>query len=116
MSEQLTQIRTQIAAPISGILVPLDQVPDPVFAKKMVGDGVSIDPLSHTLVAPCDGEVVLLHAAGHAVTIRHADGAEVLDLDDLGAETGAGHVRDPTLAAAAIGRLVDRDAAGRGLG
>ncbi|AQP51411.1 phosphoenolpyruvate--protein phosphotransferase [Tessaracoccus flavescens] len=78
MSEQLTQIRTQIAAPISGILVPLDQVPDPVFAKKMVGDGFSIDPLSNLLVAPVPGEVVDLQPSHHAVTIRSEDGLEIL--------------------------------------
>ena len=33
-----------LRAPLSGIVVPLDDVPDPVFAQRMVGDGVSIDP------------------------------------------------------------------------
>ena len=33
-----------IVAPLTGVMVPLDQVPDPVFARKMVGDGFSIDP------------------------------------------------------------------------
>jgi phosphocarrier protein FPr len=67
-----------ILAPLSGQVWPLERVPDPVFAQKMVGDGLSIDPTDAVLVAGCDGEVVSLHAAGHALTIRTADGVEVL--------------------------------------
>ena len=44
----------------------------------MVGDGVSIDPVTTSLVAPCDGRVVQLHSAGHAVTLASNDGIEVL--------------------------------------
>ncbi len=63
---------------MSGILVPLDQVPDPVFAQRMVGDGVSIDPTSSILVAPCAGRVAHLHGARHAITLTTADGLEVM--------------------------------------
>jgi multiphosphoryl transfer protein len=67
-----------LLAPLSGQLVPIEHVPDPVFADKMVGEGLSIDPLSDRLLAPCDGEVVQIHAAGHAVTLRTIEGLEVL--------------------------------------
>jgi phosphocarrier protein FPr len=67
-----------LTAPLSGQLVPIETVPDPVFAQKMVGDGVSIDPLSPVLLAPCDGEIVQLHSANHAVTIKTAGGLEIL--------------------------------------
>ena len=70
--------RVSLLAPITGVLVPIEQVPDPVFAQKMVGEGISIDPLSNTLVAPCDGEVIHIHPAAHALTIRSAEGLEVL--------------------------------------
>lgn len=53
-------------------------MPDPVFAQKLVGDRVSIDPTDATLRAPCAGEVLHLHAASHAVTLRAAGGVEVL--------------------------------------
>lgn len=65
-------------APLTGILVPIEAVPDPVFAKKMVGEGFSIDPLSSVLVAPVAGEVVDVQPSHHAVTIRSAEGLEVL--------------------------------------
>jgi phosphocarrier protein FPr/phosphocarrier protein len=67
-----------IGAPLSGWLTVLDEVPDAVFASRMLGDGVAIDPTGDCLVCPCDGEVKALNASGHAVTIRIADGAEIL--------------------------------------
>ncbi len=73
-----TKQTLRLVAPLSGLLLPIDQVPDPVFAQKMVGDGISIDPISSLLVAPCDGEVIQLHPSSHAVTIKTADGVELL--------------------------------------
>jgi multiphosphoryl transfer protein len=67
-----------LRAPLTGQMVPIEQVPDPVFAQRMVGDGVSIDPLTDRLLAPCDGEVIQLHPAGHAVTILSPEGIEVM--------------------------------------
>ncbi|MCY1262768.1 PTS system, glucose subfamily, IIA component [compost metagenome] len=58
-----------LRAPVSGVLLPLAAVPDPVFADGMFGDGLAIDPLSDTLVAPCDGTIVHLAATGHALTL-----------------------------------------------
>jgi len=68
----------ELRAPLDGVILPLEQVPDPVFAQKMVGDGLSIDPLNQLLTAPCDGTVSQLHRAGHAVTLTTADGIEVM--------------------------------------
>jgi len=67
-----------ITSPLRGWATTLDEVPDPVFAQRMMGDGVAIQPLGDTVVAPFDGEVVTLHEAGHAVSLRSAEGAEVL--------------------------------------
>ena len=67
-----------LVAPMNGWASALDEVPDPVFAGKVIGDGLAIDPTSGTLCAPCDGEVITLHAAKHAVTLRAANGAEIL--------------------------------------
>ncbi|SMP62866.1 PTS system, glucose-specific IIBC component [Desulfonatronum zhilinae] len=67
-----------LLAPLSGRLVPLEEVPDQVFAQKMVGDGISIQPESSTLLAPCAGRVVNLHAGKHALTIQAENGLEVL--------------------------------------
>jgi phosphoenolpyruvate-protein phosphotransferase len=66
-----------LLAPVSGILVPLADVPDDAFAQRLVGDGVSIDPLSDTVVAPCDARVLMIHRAGHALTLE-ASGLEIV--------------------------------------
>ena len=73
-----TAARVTLTAPISGYLISIDQVPDPVFAEKMVGDGISIDPTSEVLCAPCAGEVIQLHPANHAITLKTAEGIEIL--------------------------------------
>jgi len=64
-------------APLSGVVVPLEKVPDPVFAERLVGDGASIDPTSDELLAPCDGRVIQVHRAMHALTLD-ADGTEIV--------------------------------------
>ena len=76
MAEMTYQLK--ILSPLSGQTWPLERVPDPVFAQKLVGDGVSIDPTDAVLLAGCDGEVVSLPATGHAVTLRTREGIEVL--------------------------------------
>ena len=86
-----------LVAPIDGWSSALDEVPDPVFSGKVMGDGLAIDPTSATLCAPCDGEVVALHAAKHAVTLRATNGAEILlhigcDTVALGGEGFEAHV------------------------
>ena len=70
--------RIGLLAPLSGILVPLERVPDPVFAQRTVGDGVSIDPTSCDVLAPAAGLVTLLHRAAHALAITTDQGVEVL--------------------------------------
>lgn len=67
-----------LLAPLSGLLMDLEEVPDPVFSQRMVGEGFAIDPTSELLVAPCAGEVVQLHPAGHALTLRTPEGVELL--------------------------------------
>ncbi|BAD39333.1 PTS sugar transporter subunit IIA [Symbiobacterium thermophilum] len=67
-----------LLAPITGRTVPLDDVPDPVFAGRMLGDGVAIDPSGDLVVAPAAGEVVALFPTGHALALRMDSGVEIL--------------------------------------
>jgi multiphosphoryl transfer protein len=68
----------KIMAPLTGWCAPLDEVPDQVFAGRLLGDGLAIDPTAGVVVAPCAGEIVTLPASGHAVSIRTAQGIDVL--------------------------------------
>jgi phosphocarrier protein FPr len=67
-----------LLAPMTGPVVPLANVPDPVFSGGMFGDGIGVDPLEGRLVAPCDATVTHLARTGHAVTLATAEGAEIL--------------------------------------
>ncbi len=67
-----------IMAPFDGWCASLDDVPDEVFAARMLGDGLAIDPTSGIVLAPCDGEILTLPDSGHAVSVRSKDGFEVL--------------------------------------
>jgi phosphocarrier protein FPr/phosphocarrier protein len=68
----------KILAPCDGWCAALDEVPDPVFAGRMLGDGVAIDPTRGVLVAPCGGEIITLPESSHAVSIRSDRGIDVL--------------------------------------
>ena len=90
---------TAILSPCSGRVIALDEVPDPVFAGRIVGPGVAIDPdrSAATVVAPISGRLVKLHP--HAFVIA---GADVAVLVHLGIDTvqlgGAGftlHATEP---------------------
>ncbi len=67
-----------LLAPLAGWSTPLSEVPDEVFAARLLGDGVAIDPTAGILHAPCDGEVVVIAASRHALTLRTQGGCEVL--------------------------------------
>jgi phosphocarrier protein FPr/phosphocarrier protein len=68
----------RIIAPFDGWCGPLEEVPDEVFAGRMLGDGLAIDPTGGVLLAPCDGEIVTLPQSAHAVSIRSPEGLELL--------------------------------------
>ena len=72
------QTKLTIKAPLSGVLVDIETVPDPVFSQRMVGDGIAIDPTSEVLRAPVDGSILQIYAAGHALTLKSPEGLEVL--------------------------------------
>ncbi|MFB4390835.1 MULTISPECIES: phosphoenolpyruvate--protein phosphotransferase [unclassified Pseudomonas] len=65
-------------APLSGPVVALEQVPDPVFSSRTLGDGIAIDPIDDCLRAPCAGEIIQLARSGHALTLRADNGCEIL--------------------------------------
>ncbi|HJW00336.1 MAG TPA: PTS glucose transporter subunit IIA [Arthrobacter sp.] len=69
-----------VASPLPGRLIPLGEVPDPVFAKGLVGGGAAVVPDDDagvvTAVAPLDGKVVKVMP--HAYIVQHASGPAVL--------------------------------------
>ncbi|WP_042203996.1 PTS system trehalose-specific EIIBC component [Paenibacillus camerounensis] len=68
----------ELAAPISGKAVPLEQVPDPAFAEKQMGEGIAIEPSDGKVYAPFDATVAHVIKSKHALILEHASGVQVL--------------------------------------
>ena len=66
MKNTNTTKRFGIAAPISGEAIPLDKVPDPVFADKVLGDGCAIIPDNGKIYSPVDGKISSVAETFHA--------------------------------------------------
>ncbi|AZB43293.1 PTS glucose transporter subunit IIA [Bacillus sp. FJAT-42376] len=67
-----------VFAPMKGKLVSLEEVPDPVFSQKMMGDGAAIIPAEGKVVSPVNGEVIQLFHTKHAIGLRSETGMELL--------------------------------------
>ena len=66
-------------SPLSGFVVPLEEIPDQVFSQGVLGDGVGIEPTSSVVVAPADASVCSVAAEScHAVGLVLDNGAELL--------------------------------------
>ena len=67
-----------IYAPCKGEVVALEDVPDPAFSEKVLGDGFAVIPAEGKIYAPADGEVTMVFDTRHAVTLTSTQGAEIL--------------------------------------
>lgn len=67
-----------IIAPLTGEIVALEQVPDPVFSEKALGDGIAILPEDGKVYSPVNGVVATVAATKHAYGFQSEDGLDVL--------------------------------------
>lgn len=67
-----------IYAPVTGTLIPLEQVKDVVFSSGTMGKGIAVDPEDGVITAPFDGTVTALYPTKHAVGITSEDGVECI--------------------------------------
>ncbi len=67
-----------LVSPATGKLVALEEVPDPVFSEKMMGEGLALDPTEGVIVAPIDAEIVQVFPTKHAVGLKTAHNTEIL--------------------------------------
>lgn len=69
----------KLSAFLSGEAIDITEVSDDVFSKKIVGDGIAIEPTDEILVAPADGKVTLvMEGSNHACAMKLNDGTEIL--------------------------------------
>lgn len=83
--------------PLTGRLMPITEVPDPVFAEKMMGDGFAIEPTDGKVYSPVSGKVTNVFPTKHAATFETETGHEVLihfglDTVKLGGEGFESHI------------------------
>ena len=67
-----------ILAPMSGKVIALSELEDPIFAGKVVGDGVAVIPSDGEVVAPVSGVISLVSEGQHSYGITSFDGTEIL--------------------------------------
>ena len=82
----------------TGTVFPIEESPDPVFAEKILGDGVFIRPADGNVYAPIAGKIRLVADTKHAYGILGADGLEILihigiDSVDLDGKGFTAHVK-----------------------
>lgn len=68
----------EVLSPIIGEVIPLSEVPDPVFSQKMMGDGIAIIPKDGRVVSPVNGHIIQVFPTKHAIGIKSNNGLEIL--------------------------------------
>ena len=67
-----------LVSPLSGNVVALENVNDPVFSSGAMGKGLAVKPSEGVVYAPADAEVTIAFETGHAYGLKTASGAEIL--------------------------------------
>lgn len=67
-----------VCAPMAGKVIPLQEVPDEVFASGVTGQGAAILPEEDKAVSPCDAEVTVVFPSRHAIGLKTEEGLEIL--------------------------------------
>ena len=75
---EITEEAGYVCQPVSGEVIPLEDIGDDVFAAGILGKGCGIRPDSERVIAPFSGTISVAAETGHAVGITGADGVELL--------------------------------------
>ncbi|WP_407272199.1 glucose-specific PTS transporter subunit IIBC [Radiobacillus sp. PE A8.2] len=70
--------RIDFASPVRGQILPLEEVPDQVFSKKLMGDGFAVKPADGKFVSPVNGKILNIFPTKHAIGIEAENGMEIL--------------------------------------
>lgn len=76
--KETVNVTNDLAAPVSGKVIPLEQVKDETFASGMLGQGVAIEPTDNIIYSPIEGTVETIFETKHAIGLKSADGLELL--------------------------------------
>ncbi|MBX4263273.1 PTS sugar transporter subunit IIA [Clostridium estertheticum] len=67
-----------LKSPIVGRCFDMSEMPDEMFSKKLLGDGVGFESTDGILYAPVDGEILQVFPTKHALILRTKEGIEIL--------------------------------------
>lgn len=74
-----TKVKSEVlCAPVKGKIIPIEEVSDPTFAEKVLGDGAAIIPETGLIVSPSDATVDTVFETNHAISLTTDSGAELL--------------------------------------
>ena len=73
-----TTDKKTVYAPAEGDIIPLEEIEDAMFAQGLLGKGCGINPTVGKILAPFEGEVVVLSSTKHALGLKSVDGIELL--------------------------------------
>lgn len=76
--EETTLKDETISSPATGEMIALEDVNDPIFSSKAMGEGVAFKLTDGRIYSPVDGEVIMAAKTGHAVGLKSNNGAEIL--------------------------------------
>jgi PTS system trehalose-specific IIC component len=69
----------EVRTPVRGRVVPLEQVPDPAFAERQMGQGIAVEPKDGKILAPFSGQVIhIMVKSKHALILEHPTGVQIL--------------------------------------
>ncbi|PNQ82811.1 PTS system trehalose-specific EIIBC component [Paenibacillus sp. F4] len=69
----------EVRTPVRGRVVPLEQVPDPAFAERQMGQGIAVEPKDGKILAPFRGKVIhIMMKSKHALILEHSTGVQIL--------------------------------------
>lgn len=88
----------EISSPLEGKVIPIEEVKDNVFAEKVMGDGIAIEPSVGKVLAPFDGIVEVAFETKHAIGLKSFDGSELLihvglDTVELNGKNFTSHIK-----------------------
>ena len=75
---QFKGLTEEVYSVADGQVIALEQVKDPVFAQKMMGDGFAVEPANGNIVSPVSGTVSSIFPTKHALGLVTEAGLEVL--------------------------------------
>lgn len=68
----------KLVMPVDGDVLPLSDVQDYLFSKKIIGEGIAINPKDNFIISPVEGEITLVYDAKHAIALKTKEGLQIL--------------------------------------